>query len=129
MAFEHRDILVAQYEELNSARAKALGNYESARLDEDAQGAMSAAATIVDCDARLQMLDKIAAGFVAQQQPPQGNRYGLSNDEVEIAHGTASADKSLTDDAREQIYAQNKMKLRQMRASGQYRDDQGRVTR
>jgi hypothetical protein len=75
-------------------------------------------------------LDKRAQGFVqSQQQAPRGNKYGLSQDEPEVARSLAKGDDRLSDDQRLQTYATNKQRYRQARADGSYRDDQGRVTR
>jgi hypothetical protein len=91
---------------------------------------MNAADEILTVDQKKLALDRIANQYVAQQQvQPQGNRYGLSKDEVDVAHGIASSDQRMTKDDREQLYAQNKAKLARMRATGEYRDDQGTVRR
>jgi len=49
--------------------------------------------------------------FVATSQP-RGNQFGLSKDEVDIAHGISGGDASLTNEQRERVYAQNKQRLR-----------------
>lgn len=66
----------------------------------------------------------IATEHVAsmQRQPTApSNKYGLSDEEVSIAHGLSKYASDLTDEKREQIYSENKSKLHRMRASGEYR--------
>lgn len=126
MAFKHDQIIQAQFEGLNSERARALADYESGRIREDEDACMGAADRILFLDQRLAALGNIANNLVHAQQQPQGNKYGLSHDEIEVAHGIAGNDPNMSRDQREQVYAQNKSKLAHMRASGAYRDDQGR---
>jgi len=128
MAYSHSDVVRAQAEALAAQRARALNDYEAARLSEDNDATMYAADQIIEIDARAAALSRIA-GNLAQQQQPQGNRYGLNRDEMEVAHGLASGDRSMTNDQREQVYAQNKARYRHMRSTGQYRDDQGSIRR
>ena len=129
MAFNHEQIVRAQYEQLTSERARAMAELESARLREDEYGTMSAASAILEADQKLGALGNIAANLAAQQQQPPGNRYGLTHDEVEIAHSLAQNDHRFSDDQREAIYAQNRARYQHARRTGAYRDDQGRVTR
>jgi hypothetical protein len=130
MAYEHESVIKAQYQQLTADRAAAVAEYEAQRIAEDQYGTMSAADRILEADAKLAALNRIADTYVAGQQSAQPqNRYGLSKDEQEVAHGLASGDRTMTNDQREQTYAENKQKLRHMRATGQYRDDQGLVRR
>jgi len=130
VAYEHQQVIQAQAESLAAQRARALNEYEACRLSEDTDGTMAAADAIVDIDARAAALSRIACNLAAsQQQRPQGNRYGLSRDEIEVAHGLASGDRKLTNEQREEAYARNKARYQQARRDGSYRDDQGRVTR
>ena len=126
MPFDHNQVLQAQFQQLASERARAYADYENGRLAEDEYSTMNAANLIVEADAKLAALNNIANNYVAAQQQPQGNRYGLNPDEVQIAHGIAGHDPHITLEQRELVYAQNKQKLQHMRATGQYRDDQGR---
>jgi len=116
MAYNHRDVIQAQAEHLAAQRARALGEYEVARLSEDNDGVMAAADQIVDIDARAAALGRIAGNLAMQQQQPQGNRYGLSMDEQEIAKAS-----HLTDEQ----YARNRQKMHQMKDQGYW--SQGRV--
>jgi hypothetical protein len=126
VAYEYDAIIRAQYETLAQQRAQAAADLEAARMSEDSYNVMDASARIVDADVRRAAVDQIANRFVASQQQPRGNQYGLSDDEVSIARGISGGDSSLTNDDRERIYSANKNKLRHMRQTGQYRDDQGR---
>jgi hypothetical protein len=129
MAFEHDAIIRAQYQQLVEDRARAVADLESGRISEDQYTTMEAANRILEADQKRAALDNIANNYIASQQQPQSNRYGLSRDEVEIAHGIAGNDPHMSLEQRELVYAQNKQKLRMMRQSGEYRDDNGRVTR
>lgn len=130
MPFDHRDVILAQHNKLIAERARIVGQYEEARLSEDADGVMLAADRITEIDAKFGALNQIANHYVAgQQQAQPSNRYGLSKDEVDIARGIASGDPKLTNDDREKLYSEQKSKYQRQRASGEYRDDQGTVVR
>ena len=130
MAYDHESVIKAQFVQLQADRAAAVAEYEAQRIAEDQYGTMSAADRILEMDSRVAALNRIADTYVAGQQRAQPqNKYGLSKDEQEVAHGLASGDRTMTNDQREQLYAQNRAKYQRMRASGEYRDDQGRVTR
>jgi hypothetical protein len=127
MAFSHRDVIVAQSENLEADRIKAVARYEHARVSEDNHETMAAADWIVEIDAKRAALDRIANQFVAAQQAqPRQNAYGLSDTEVEIARNSHSGG---TAEQRLEQYARNKQRLQHMRATGEYRDDQGTVKR
>jgi hypothetical protein len=59
------------------------------------------------------------------------NRYGLSPEEVEVArkayYDRNDGKTDLSNDQKEALYAHNKEKLRQMKATRQYDDTQGQV--
>jgi len=126
VAYEYEAIIRAQYETIAQQRAQAAADLEAARMSEDSYSTMDASNRIVDADMRRAQVDQIANRFVASQQAPRGNQFGLSDDEVSIARGISGGDSSLTNDDRERIYSANKNKLRHMRQTGQYCDDQGR---
>ncbi|MBR1298549.1 hypothetical protein [Bradyrhizobium sp. AUGA SZCCT0042] len=125
MAYEHRAILEAQYAQLAAQRALAVADMEAGRMSEDDYSTMSAADRIIEADMKRSALDGIARNYAVQQQQPRGNRFGLSADEVSIAHGIAGGDPNISNEQREQVYAHNRDKLRHLRAIGAYRDDQG----
>jgi hypothetical protein len=129
MAYDHVQIIRAQYEELANERSAALAALEAARVNESSYEVMRAADRVVDADVRRSALDNIARNFVASQNRPQGNQFGLNRDEVDIAHGIGGGDPNLSNQERERLYAYNRDKLRHMRATGQYSDGQGVVTR
>jgi hypothetical protein len=125
MSFEHKAVIQAQYERLQADRAEAVARYESGRISENEYETMDAANAILELDQKAAALDRIAQKFVVGQQQPRGNQFGLNDDEVTIANGTASADKTISNEERQRAYAFNKERLRTMRANGTYRDDQG----
>jgi hypothetical protein len=126
VAYTYQQILQSQYETKAAERAQALADLEASRLAEDPSGTMDAANRIVDIDKSVTALDRIANQYVASQQQPQGNKYGLSPTEVEVAHNSHSGGSK---EDREKSYAENRDRLRRMRSTGEYRDDQGSVRR
>jgi hypothetical protein len=130
MAYDHESVIKAQYVQLQADRAAAVAQYEADRIAEDQYGTMSAADRILEADSKLAALDRVATNYIAGQQRGQPqNRYGLNADEVQIARGIGGSDPKLSNDERERIYAENRGKYQRMRASGEYRDDQGTVRR
>jgi hypothetical protein len=122
MAYDHRDVIIAQHNKLLADRAEAAGRYEQARLNEDSDGTMWAADHIVECDAKLAALNRIASDYIAgQQQAQQGSKYGLNSEQAAVAHTIGQGDARLTNDDRERIYSEQRNKLQRMRASGEYR--------
>jgi hypothetical protein len=121
MPYDYETIINAQFQNLAAEKARALADLEASRLSDDPHGTMAAASRILDTDQRLERLDRYASDYVAQRErTPQGNRFGLSQDELDIAKSCGQSDEE---------YARNKETLRRKRMSGEYRDDQGRVTR
>jgi hypothetical protein len=130
MAYSYQQILEAQYQRIADEQAQQVAELEAGRVSEDAFRTTSAADRILELDKSRDALDRRAAGFAAgQQQQPQASRYGLSKDEVDVAHSIASGDRDMTNDDREKSYAEQKQKLRHMRSTGQYSDGQGAVRR
>jgi hypothetical protein len=129
MAYDHESVILAQYKQLAADRAQAVADYELGRTTEDEYGTMYAADRILQVDQKRMALDRIAHNYVAEQTQPQANQYGLSKDEQDIARGMFGSDRGMTDEQRDRIYAENKAKLKHLRATGQYRDDQGSVRR
>jgi G:T/U-mismatch repair DNA glycosylase len=127
MAYSYEDIIKSQYEAKAAERAQALADLEAARINENAADTMYAADRIVDIDKSLSAIDRIANQYTRQQQQqPQGNKFGLTPAEVEVAHNSFSG---ASIEERERSYRENRDKLRRMRADGTYRDDQGRASR
>ena len=138
MAFDHKDVIQAQYQQIASDRAAAVGTYESARINEDTDATMFAANAIIEADARLAALNRIANNLVAsnRQAPLAGEdemsrndallarKYGLTGTQLSVAKGWTS-DANLKDEDKVRTYIENANRYHGMRASGQYRDDQG----
>jgi hypothetical protein len=127
MAYSYEDILKSQYEQKAADRAQALADLEAARIKEDAFDTMNAADRIVEIDKSVSALDRIANQYVQQSQAqPRGNKWNLSNEEMEVAkasHSSGTAEERIED------YARNKQRYQHARATGAYRDDQGSVRR
>ena len=141
MPFDHDQVIQAQFQQLAAARAKALGDYESARLNEDADGTMNAADAILAADERLRALDRVAQNLVQERHAPLdgaddmsrgdvalARQFGLSGRDLSIAKNWTT-DPNLTDAQKVQTYLENRQRYQQARADGSYRDDQGRVMR
>ena len=127
MPYDHGAVIKAKYEQLQAELAYANGRYESGRLSDDPDTTLQAASELIDVNQKIAALDRIAQTYVRQtQQQPQGNKFGLSPTEVEIAHNSHSGG---TREERERSYSEQKAKLQHMRQTGQYRDDQGTVRR
>jgi len=128
MPYDYGSIMQAQAQRIEADQAQAVADLEAARRNEDADGTMYAAGRILELDAQRAALDQRASQYLASQQQHQrqGNKYGLSPDELEIAHGAGG---DMSKEEKEELYARNRDKLRYTRATGQYRDDQGRVGR
>src|SRR5438094_4928989 len=118
MAFSYQSIIEAQYARIAEDHAQLTADLEAARMSENAYAVTDAADKILALDQQRAALDARASSFVASQQQPQGNKYGLSRDEQEIAHGISSGDANLSNDQREAIYSHNRQRLRHMRATG-----------
>ena len=128
MAFKYDDIIKYQAEGIEIDRAAAVRDLEAARLAEDARETMRAADDIVRLDMKRAALTQLATQYYQGQQARQmqGNRFNLSEDELAIAHGQGG---DMTKEQKEQLNYNNREKLRYMRATGAYRDDQGVVKR
>ena len=133
MPFEHDAIINAQAEVLAARHARAMGEYESARQLDDGEATLAAADQLVEVQARIAALNLIKqqqSNMQAMAQAAAPNRYGLSPEEIDIAHKsyTERGDRSdLTRDQKEQLYAQQKAKLQHMKRTGEYSVDQGQV--
>ena len=129
MAYDHRQVLQAQHELLTSQRAQHLAQYEASRLVEDDAQTMESADRILEADAKLAALGRIAQNYNAgQQSAPQQSQFGLSQSEREIAHASFPDRHDMPPmslEERERAYAMQKNKLRQMKANGTYSDQKG----
>jgi hypothetical protein len=71
----------------------------------------------------------------SMQAAAKPDPYGLTAEEREVAKNSFGGVKQkgeyvdISDDEKYALYAKNKAKYRQQRASGDYRDDQGTITR
>jgi hypothetical protein len=138
MPFDHDEVVKAQFQQLAAARAKALGDYESARISDDGEATMQAADAILEADARLNALDRVARNLHRERQPAPmageddlshrdvalARKYGLSASEIGIAKGWTST-PGLTDEQKTAHYVEQRQRYQQARRDGTYRDDQG----
>ena len=96
---------------------------------------------IIEADARLAALNRIANNLAAPRQAPLAGEdemsrsdaalarhYGLTGTQLSVAKGWTS-DSRMTDETKVRTYIENANRLRAQRASGQYRDDQGSIRR
>ncbi|WP_315775106.1 hypothetical protein [Bradyrhizobium sp. SZCCHNR1053] len=120
--------MATQGQRLEAERAQALAELEAARIYEDVSLMNTASDALLRVDRDYAQLSRYANNMAAQQQMPR-NQFGLNDDEVAIARTLGETRQDLTDEQREQIYAQNKARYHQMRRDGTYRDDQGTVRR
>lgn len=94
----------------------------------DPHGVQYAAERILNLDLQRQALAARAQSYMTAQTVRQmdGNKYGLSQDELDVANSSFS---DLPPEERQRIYAENRARYQHLRATGQYRDDQGSVRR
>lgn len=129
MAFDYAAIMQAQDDRISADQMRATAEFEAARLGEDPEAVMAASQRILELDAQRAALMQRAQQFMASQQNARSepsNKWGLTDEEVEVAKASHSAG---TTEQRIEEYARNKQRYQSMRASGQYRDDQGTVRR
>jgi hypothetical protein len=130
MVFTHQQIIEDKYLRHAAEVAEASAEYEKARLLDDAYQVQSATDRLTDLKQQRMAMDALVHEHQAQQQHAQPqNKYGLNADQVIIANGIGSGDRTLTNDDRQRIYSENRAKLQRQRATGEYRDDQGTVRR
>jgi hypothetical protein len=129
MPFNYTDIMQSQWERLEAEQAAEAAELEAGRIAEDGFRVENAARRILELDAQRSALAQRANQYASQLQGrPQGNSYGLSDREVEVAKNWTS-DPAISTDDRLRTYAEQKQRYQRARMSGEYRDDQGRVTR
>jgi hypothetical protein len=145
LSYDYSSIMASQAQRIESELATAAAELEAARHREDAYGVNDAADRILQLDAQRAALAQRANSFAAAQSPTsipgtenlsradaalvgKYQRYGITADNLQVAKGW-TGDAHMTDDQKIESYLVNQQKYRQARASGEYRDDQGKVTR
>jgi hypothetical protein len=95
--------------------------YQRAVLDGDQYEQTAAAMEMAAIDVQREKFHNKAvqhANSLQAQQP--SNEFGLNDDQIEVAHGIAGNDRTLSNRDRERIYAQQVHRHRDLVASGQY---------
>lgn len=130
----YRTALAGYQAAMNEEAAK----YQNAQLMNDMAGQVEAAQNLANYQAQINALNQMAQPLVNPTQGPKPNKYGLSPEEVEMAHAAIPDRHDIRDaygsrvvlsaDDKEARYAEQKAKYRQMLATGQYSNqtDQGR---
>jgi hypothetical protein len=120
MAFEHNAVIQAQWNQLAAERAQAVADYEAGRTAEDEYSTMSAANRLLDAEAKLTALDRVAGAYASQQQQhaqqQKYNPHGLSRDELDVAKISGITGEQ---------YAHNKRRMQMMKDQGYW--SQGKV--
>ncbi|WP_316234235.1 hypothetical protein [Bradyrhizobium sp. SZCCHNR1098] len=132
MTIDNKTLLADTMRGYQYAREEAYSELRRAQIDDDRTAAAEAVFKINDLDVKMQNLDRLYAQAEHRPEPQQrapSNKFGLSPEEEEIARSIGGSIKGMTDEQRLERYAQQKQRYQQARASGEYRDDQGRVTR
>ncbi len=112
MAINFEQILNTQAERIDREQAIATAELEAARLSMDPLGTNDAAQRVLQLDAERAALAGRANSYIQQRQmQPEQNKYGLSPDEIDHARIAGVS---------EDVYAAQKRKLAQMRATGEY---------
>jgi hypothetical protein len=100
--------------------------YRQAELVGDAHAMAQAHQEIASLRAQQKEAHEVAVQHAAAMRQPQRHPSGLTESEIEIAkasHSFGAPEERIED------YRRNKAKYQHMRATGEYRDDQGTVTR
>jgi hypothetical protein len=137
--FTYQQIIDAEYQDLANEEQHAAAVLEQARLTDDVDAIKIATERIYTVDAkrnsltaRVQRMRHAApmagADDLSHRDVALARHYGLTAQEIGVAKGWTT-DPNLSDDAKVQAYVENRQRLRQMRADGSYRDDQGVVRR
>jgi hypothetical protein len=125
-----------------SAMVEAEARFRQAQLDDDLAGATEAAMQINNLRVAMQSWDNMAAEVQRTRQPaPMAGaddlsrrdqelcrKYGIPPGDLSIAKNW-TATPGLSDEKKIETWLGNRQRLANDRASGAYRDDQGRVTR
>lgn len=120
MSYSYEEIMSAQAQSLGTERAAAVAELEAARLEGDAYRVNAASDRILTADSKLSQLNTLATQHIARQQyaqnQPQPNKYGLNEEEQEMARLSMSW---LSPAEAERKYAENKNRMNTMKANGQ----------
>jgi hypothetical protein len=142
MAYSYADIFQSEAERIDSEHAAAVAEMEAARLNEEPDRVRWASKTILALDAERANLIARANNWArpAQAAPMAGaedlshqdvalcRQFGLQPSDLKVAKGW-TGDPNMSDADKVKTYVENRQRYRQARQSGEYRDDQGRVTR
>jgi hypothetical protein len=126
---------------INSAMAEENNNFQRAALTGDVDEQVRASQAIAGYRALSQEYHRMATEHAnSMNVPPAGSeelsrrdvdlarRYGLTANELGVAKGW-TANPDVCDEDRVREYVQNRQRYQRMRQTGEYRDDNGRVTR
>jgi hypothetical protein len=131
MAYTYDSLLIRQGERLQAERAQAMAELESGRVNEDLATCDMAADRILKIDQDFVRLNQIANDYVVRQQAPRGNQFGLSPEQVEVAHNSFGPIKregryvDLSNAEKEKLYAEQVNRYHHLLATGQYRNQTG----
>jgi hypothetical protein len=144
MAYEFSEIFEAQAMRIDREAAQANADLEAARLADDPSSTMALSQRILELDAQRNALVTRANAFVRQSQSQAAHlagdedlsredaalvrKYGIKPGDLAIAKNWTTAG-NMTVTEKVETYLRNAQRLREDRANGRYRDDQGRVTR
>jgi hypothetical protein len=127
---------------INAAMVEEQANFQKATITGDVEEQVRASQAIAGFRTLADSYHKMASEHANSMQAPLmdgdselshrdsqlARHYNLSPGELSIAKAWTS-DPAINDEDRVREYVQNRRRYQRMRATGQYRDDQGRVTR
>ena len=127
MAYEWDAAFRDKYQRIAAEQTQLAADMTAGMVNEDDATIRHCTDRILYLDGELEKLQRREQGFIQQQQQRayQANPYGLSETEVEIAKNSHTM-RGVSEEDKIRDYAKNRDKLRHWRATGQYRDDQGR---
>jgi hypothetical protein len=128
MAVNLKNVHARGVASIAAAYEDAQSEYRQAALAGDEDAASSAALKMANLEAMAEKFQGMANRAMTQQ-PQARNQFGLSPDEVEIAHKSFGPIKDkdtglladLSPEAKERLYLEKKLLLQRKRASGEYR--------
>ncbi|MES5485947.1 hypothetical protein QMZ05_24605 [Bradyrhizobium sp. INPA03-11B] len=141
MPIDVRQVHARSVEGFQAAYAEETAAYQRAALAGDLDEAARAAQALAGLRATMRELETLAnEAMTPRQQPLAGaedlshrdvqlaRHYGLTAQEIGVAKGWTN-NPDLSDEDKVRQYVENRQRYRHMRATGEYRDDQGKVTR